>query len=102
MRKKIRDKLAEFGITISSQWSWKLSTAFWHYIFPGGIIIVFLLILGKIVNWISNRPLWDFQFLEWFKTATVGEVMALFGGVLLIVRTLTTPSVTIKKDIGKQ
>jgi len=87
---------------------WKQSKAFWarfyfsNYIVPGGIILgiilLFLFLCYKLSDWVINLALWEVHFLEWLQTATIGEVVLLFGGILLIIRFLTTPSVTVKKE----
>jgi len=87
---------------------WKQSRSFWarfyfsNYILPGGILLgiigLVIFLFYKLSNWIGSWAIWGFPFLEWLQTATIGEVMLLFGGVLFFVRAFTTSSVTVKKE----
>lgn len=87
---------------------WKQSKVFWarfylaNYIVPGGIVlglvVLAIFLFCKLTSWIASWALWAVPFLEWLQTATVEEVVLLFGGVLFIIRSLTTSSVTVKKE----
>jgi len=69
---------------------WKQSKAFWarfylaNYIVPVvivlGIIALVILLFCKLTNWIGSWAIWEFPFLGWLQTATIGEVVLLFGG----------------------
>jgi len=87
---------------------WKQSKVFWarfyfaKYILPGaivlGIIILAIFLFHKTSNWVVSWSFWKHPFLEWLQTATIGEVALFFGGLLFVVRTLTTSSVTVKQE----
>lgn len=75
---------------------------FWWKVAPGiivlGVILLVLFLLWKLSDWVIKQPFWNLPLLEWLQTATIGEVVLLFGGVLFIVRAMTTSSVTVKKE----
>jgi len=87
---------------------WKQSRAFWlrfyfsNYILPGGIVLgiiaLAIFLVCKLFGWVGSWAFWKYPFLEWLQTATIEEVVLLFGGVLFWVRLLTTSSVTVKKE----
>lgn len=87
---------------------WKRSKAFWvrfyfsNYILPCGVVLgiiaLVIFLFCKLFGWVGSWSLWAVPFLEWLQTASVEEVVLLFGGVLFIIRSLTIPSVTVKKE----
>lgn len=73
-----------------------------YNVIAGIILGAIILTIGSVIvacaAWITVQPLWDYQFAKWLKTATIGEVVLLFGSFFVVVRLLSNPSLTVKKD----